>query len=696
MAVQQSKLRQLQTDGASTGDLIRYNGTNWAAATVASMGFILDGGNTTGAGVVVGTNDNNTFSLETNNVVRLGISSGASTGGVVTITNVNTNTNTIQDSLVVISNSNNVPDIGYGGGILLQGKSSSTNSQDMVRLQGVWTTALHGSRTSALAVQLVNSGTSFEFFRFTPSALTINVDYALGNSANIISLTSTNAGNGITLSNTNATSSILLTNTTANRTTNNPAVILQTTSFTNTGTNVVAAGVQGGFAPTAAGSSAYRALNITPTINQTGGHNGETYDIDINPTLTALGGFHYCLYIQPNNVNAYGIYQIGGNTQNYLAGATGIGVTTPGAKLEVKGTTAASGAATLRATDSAGVSMLDVANDGQVAVGKDYILTANAVYSVLKSGTGTINLNNNSGANITSIVNGLKMYTAPAGANAFTNFRGADIQVLNENPSSSTNVTGLYVNTNLNTTTARASSIIGTQILAATNAATGGTVSELTALRVRARVQNASVTATVAYGLYIEDIGNTGTIGSTYGLYIGDVSTGTQTNAPYSLYSQDTNGLTYIAGKVGIGVDPPTAKLHIGAGATSSGQAQFKLTSGPILTTPEAGAMEFNSTTANLYFTPASNRYYMGMWGYVAKTAAYTITDDDYTIDITANSNTYALPTAVGRQGRVYMIMNSGSGSPVVDPAGSETIAGASSYTMAASKGIIIQSTGAN
>jgi len=53
----------------------------------------------------------------------------------------------------------------------------------------------------------------------------------------------------------------------------------------------------------------------------------------------------------------------------------------------------------------------------------------------------------------------------------------------------------------------------------------------------------------------------------------------------------------------GVGVSA-TARLHISAGTATANTAPFKLTSGTNLTTPEAGAMEYNGT--NLFFTPSS------------------------------------------------------------------------------------------
>lgn len=49
----------------------------------------------------------------------------------------------------------------------------------------------------------------------------------------------------------------------------------------------------------------------------------------------------------------------------------------------------------------------------------------------------------------------------------------------------------------------------------------------------------------------------------------------------------------------------PTAQLHIVAGTVNAGTAPIKLTPGPLMTTPELGALEFtdDGTTGHLYFT---------------------------------------------------------------------------------------------
>jgi hypothetical protein len=64
--------------------------------------------------------------------------------------------------------------------------------------------------------------------------------------------------------------------------------------------------------------------NITPTINQTGGANGITYGIRVNPTLTAAADWRS---IEWSNNSGWGLYGAG-TANNYLRGNTGINTTT--------------------------------------------------------------------------------------------------------------------------------------------------------------------------------------------------------------------------------------------------------------------------------------------------------------------------------------------------------------------------------
>lgn len=122
---------------------------------------------------------------------------------------------------------------------------------------------------------------------------------------------------------------------------------------------------------------------------------------------------------------------------------------------------------------------------------------------------------------------------------------------------------------------------------------------------------------------------------------------------------------------------------------------------------------EFTSTalnpgTDNTYDIGSSglkwkNGYYVNLFGgslstsYLAKTTNYNISSTDYTINVTSNSNSYTLPTAVGITGKIYVIKNSGSGSPVINTTSSQTIDGSTTYSLSALyKYITVQSDGAN
>jgi hypothetical protein len=62
-----------------------------------------------------------------------------------------------------------------------------------------------------------------------------------------------------------------------------------------------------------------------------------------------------------------------------------------------------------------------------------------------------------------------------------------------------------------------------------------------------------------------------------------------------------------------------------------------------------------------------------GSFSYSAKTSLYTLTANDYTIEVTSGTHTQTLPTAVGISGRIYCITNSGSGVVTVATTSSQT-----------------------
>ena len=132
---------------------------------------------------------------------------------------------------------------------------------------------------------------------------------------------------------------------------------------------------------------------------------------------------------------------------------------------------------------------------------------------------------------------------------------------------------------------------------------------------------------------------------STGGTAKWDLGSRNTSNEDFQVYDRaTTNSPIYIVaanGDVGIGAfaangsNPPTAYLHLGAGTNVASHAPLKFTSGTVLGTPEAGAMEFNTDTLSFTITTGAAR----------KTIAYT----DSTI--TGNAANVTGTVAVGNGG---------------------------------------------
>ncbi|MEQ1875074.1 MAG: hypothetical protein ABL958_00415 [Bdellovibrionia bacterium] len=103
----------------------------------------------------------------------------------------------------------------------------------------------------------------------------------------------------------------------------------------------------------------------------------------------------------------------------------------------------------------------------------------------------------------------------------------------------------------------------------------------------------------IAEGIVISDAwADVSTGGTQYGLKI-DISDANLADS-YGIYQVSSNKNSFM-GNVGIGQTTPTAVLHLKAGTATANTAPLKLTSGTNLTTPEAGAIEFDGT--KLYYT---------------------------------------------------------------------------------------------
>ena len=119
---------------------------------------------------------------------------------------------------------------------------------------------------------------------------------------------------------------------------------------------------------------------------------------------------------------------------------------------------------------------------------------------------------------------------------------------------------------------------------------------------------------------------------------------------------------------------------------TQNGQvlddSEYSLASSTLTVTPDNG---FTDTADEILvfqysYTLATNGG--AIFNYVQKSATYTIANDNYYIECTANSFTLSLPTAVGIGGQTFVIKNSGTGTITVDANGSQTIDGAITAVM--------------
>ena len=346
----------LSLDSTTIGSIERFgltisggNKVYFDVNATAGTGDVLQNGNSFATAMTIGTNDNNTLNFETNNVTRMSITGGASTGGAVTMTNVTTNTSSTQDVLTVQSNSTGTAAAGFGPALLFQGESSTTDNQDIARISAIWTTATHASRTSDLVFSNVVNGSSSEHFRivggstptlkigagsttYSNSAITIGTSFTIGNSSSLLTL-GNSGGQIMILSSGNLASTVLIE---GNGTGVNCGVTFGNSLVNNTSGTVTKYQFAQSFSPSS-GTAVFNTLAFNNTFNQTGGANGITRSMYVNPTLTSVADYR-ALDIAANSANAKGIYQSGASTTNNLVGNTRIGSTSaPARKLDVTG-----------------------------------------------------------------------------------------------------------------------------------------------------------------------------------------------------------------------------------------------------------------------------------------------------------------------------------------------------------------------
>lgn len=89
-------------------------------------------------------------------------------------------------------------------------------------------------------------------------------------------------------------------------------------------------------------------------------------------------------------------------------------------------------------------------------------------------------------------------------------------------------------------------------------------------------------------------------------------------------------------GNTGIGVSSPSATLHLKAGTATANSSPLKFTAGTVLTTPEAGTMEFTNSETGLTFTAVGTRRQV-----VLDSATQALTNKTY------NGNTFTPGTGI-------------------------------------------------
>ena len=256
------------------------------------------------------------------------------------------NTNTVNDRLIVRTNSTGTAAASFGGGILFQGESSTTDNQDMARISSYWTSATHATREAAVSFQIGdNAGAIAEVMKLdratastgglsigstTPVVISNNAmatatTFTVGNSSNPLTLGGS-TGNVTIQSAANGGAAITLNPSQTSASSTNGIDVGASASHTQTSGTRNFMRFSYSFAPTF-GTAVHNQLIFDGTLNQTGGANGIIRGINIAHTMTAVADYR-AIEIADNLANTKGIYQTGSLTTNNFVGKTTFGATT--------------------------------------------------------------------------------------------------------------------------------------------------------------------------------------------------------------------------------------------------------------------------------------------------------------------------------------------------------------------------------
>jgi hypothetical protein len=130
-------------------------------------------------------------------------------------------------------------------------------------------------------------------------------------------------------------------------------------NITSTSGDPVLVTITRDFTPTS-GTANYSLALISGVINQTGGANGNTRGLYINPTITSAASWRS---IEWNNNAGWGLYGIG-SASNVLLGSTSVGLTAaPSSRLHVRGSGATSATTAFRVENTNASASLTITDD---------------------------------------------------------------------------------------------------------------------------------------------------------------------------------------------------------------------------------------------------------------------------------------------------------------------------------------------
>ena len=156
-------------------------------------------------------------------------------------------------------------------------------------------------------------------------------------------------------------------------------------------------------------------------------------------------------------------------------------------------------------------------------------------------------------------------------------------------------------------------------------------------------------------------------------------------------------GITWVGGEI--------ANTSFGSSGANAGISQFYNVRCLSTSTAEGTSLSglSNAERANIKFRDCRDELgVLVAWNdeagqaYVGKSANYTLTGADRTVNVSANSPTITLPTAINCAGRQYIIANTGGGTVTVATTSSQTIDGSAPGTVSTGARLRVESNGAN